>query len=104
MRENRTSGSEGGEAQANEPSLPLSAWHLPRVSPRHAPTRFTRGQLPGRNKTRVLPSAPVCSRGVLLSRCSRVLRSLCSLQTMRFLWENWGSVRRGHTKQGPCLT
>ncbi len=24
MRENRTSGSEGGEAQANEPSLPLS--------------------------------------------------------------------------------
>ena len=28
MRENRTSGSEGGEAQINELSLPLSIWVL----------------------------------------------------------------------------
>ncbi len=41
MRENRTSGSEGGEAQTNELSLPLSLCHPVTFPVYTSPTRDT---------------------------------------------------------------
>ena len=67
MRENRTSGSEGGEAQTNELSLPLSlclpaaTWNVKLGRPWPAPREVHHSSMSGRRSGRNCLRAGHCS-------------------------------------------